>query len=168
MDLLAGLSLLSGTSQYRTALGNGQQNERGAIAVDNDTQAKEKQVGRERKYDGFGEEECQTCANRRYQDGSDDSGVSFQTPTKIDKDAAASAVRSHEMEHVTRNQAKAKRENREVVSQTVTMHTAICPECGDSYVSGGTTHTVTRGQKNYDFSAGINPDPRGNLLDATA
>ena len=56
---------------------------------------------------------------------------------------AASAVRGHEMEHVVREQAKAQREDRKVVSQSVTYRTAICPECGKSYVSGGTTRTVT-------------------------
>ena len=91
-----------------------------------------------------GEYECQTCKNRKYQDGSDDSGVSYQTPTKISPEQAASAVRGHEMEHVTRNQAKAEREDREVVFQTVTLHSAICPECGKPYISGGTTRTVTR------------------------
>ena len=48
------------------------------------------------------------------------------------------------MEHVYREQAKADREGRKVVSQNVTMHTEICPECGKSYVSGGTTRTVTK------------------------
>ena len=48
------------------------------------------------------------------------------------------------MEHVYREQAKADREGRKVVSQSVTMHTEICPECGKSYVSGGTTRTVTK------------------------
>ena len=89
------------------------------------------------------EGECQTCKERKYQDGSDDMGVSFKTPTRIDPDQAASAVRGHEMEHVYREQAKAQREDRRVVSQNVTYHTAICPECGKSYVSGGTTRTVT-------------------------
>lgn len=55
----------------------------------------------------------------------------------------AQRVRGHEMEHVTREQAKAVQEDREVISQSVTMHTAICPECGKTYVSGGTTRTVT-------------------------
>ena len=76
--------------------------------------------------------------------GSDDMGVSFQTPTRVDPDQAASAVRGHEMEHVVREQAKAQREDRKVVSQSVTIHTAICPECGDVYVSGGTTRTSTK------------------------
>ena len=49
----------------------------------------------------------------------------------------------HEMEHVYREQAKAQREGRKVVSQTVTLHNAICPECGKVYISGGTTRTST-------------------------
>ena len=90
-----------------------------------------------------GEKECQTCKERKYQDGSDDPGVSYQTPTHISPEQAASAVRGHEMEHVVREQASAEREGRRVVSQSVTMHTAICPECGRVYVSGGTTRTTT-------------------------
>ena len=45
---------------------------------------------------------------------------------------------------MVREQAKAQREDRKVVSQSVTIHTAICPECGDVYVSGGTTRTTTK------------------------
>ena len=90
------------------------------------------------------EGECQTCKERKYQDGSDDPGVSFKTPTNISPDQAASAVRGHENEHVVREQAKARQENRKVVSQSVTYHTDICPECGKVYVSGGTTRTVTK------------------------
>lgn len=93
----------------------------------------------------FEEAECQTCAERKYKDGSDDPGVSFKTATHLSPEQAASAVRGHEMEHVTRNQAKAQREDREIVSQSVTIHTDICPECGRVYTSGGTTRTVTRG-----------------------
>ena len=90
------------------------------------------------------EAECQTCENRKYQDGSDDPGVSFKTATNVAPEQAASAVRGHEQEHVVREQATARREDRKVVSQSVTIHTAICPECGDVYVSGGTTRTTTR------------------------
>ena len=75
------------------------------------------------------EAECQTCKERKYQDGSNDPGVSFKTPAS--------------MEHVVREQAKAQREGRAVISQTVTIHTGICPECGSVYVSGGTTRTTT-------------------------
>ena len=90
------------------------------------------------------EAECQTCKNRKYQDGSDDPGVSFKTATNIAPEQAAAAVRGHEQEHVVREQAKAQREDRRVVSQSVTIHTEICPECGDVYVSGGTTRTTTK------------------------
>ena len=90
------------------------------------------------------EGECQTCKERKYQDGSDDPGVSFKTPTNIAPEQAGAAVRGHENEHVVREQAKARQENRKVVSQSVTYHTAICPECGKVYVSGGTTRTVTK------------------------
>ncbi len=89
------------------------------------------------------ESECQTCKNRKYQDGSDDPGVSFKTATNVAPERAAAAVRGHEQEHVVREQAKAAREGRKVVSQSVTIHTGICPECGEVYVSGGTTRTTT-------------------------
>ena len=56
----------------------------------------------------------------------------------VDPDMAQSAVRGHEQEHVTRE-----REGRKVVSQTVSYHTGICPECGRFYIEGGTTRTVT-------------------------
>ena len=42
------------------------------------------ETDRKRRFDSF---ECQTCQNRKYQDGSDDSGVSFQTPTRVDRDS---------------------------------------------------------------------------------
>ncbi|MDR0975093.1 MAG: hypothetical protein LBL80_05325 [Ruminococcus sp.] len=84
--------------------------------------------------------ECQTCANREYVDGSNDSGVSFQSPTKVAPEAADSAVRAHENEHVTRNASKAEREGMTARS-TVAIHTSICPECGRVFVSGGTTTT---------------------------
>lgn len=89
------------------------------------------------------EGECQTCEQRKYQDGSDDPGVSFKTASHIAPEQAASAVRGHEMEHVVREQAAAEREDRKVVSQSVSIHTDICPECGKVYVSGGETRTVT-------------------------
>lgn len=90
------------------------------------------------------EGECQTCEERKYQDGSNDPGVSFKTATKLSPEKAATAVRGHEYEHVVRDQAKAEREGREVVQQSVTLHNEICPECGKVYVAGGETRTVTR------------------------
>lgn len=121
---------------------------------------KDRAEGQGVRPDQLAQEECQTCKNRKYQDGSDDPGVSFKTPTAISPETAASAVRGHEMEHVTREQDKARREGRQVVSQTVSLHTAICPECGESYVSGGETRTVTKAQREQDrlaslFQAGV-------------
>lgn len=84
--------------------------------------------------------ECQTCKNRKYKDGSDEM-VSFKSPAHISPENAASAVRAHEQEHVTNAYSKAATNNGKVISATVSIHTAICPECGRSYVSGGTTNT---------------------------
>lgn len=112
---------------------------------------------------------CETCENRRYQDGSNDPGVSFKTASKISGNAEA-AVRGHEYEHVNRNQAKAAREDKEIVYQSVTLSRAICPECGKSYVSGGETVTVTKDKRDNRFDVGLEKfeGEKGDLLDAVA
>ncbi len=115
--------------------------------------------------------ECETCKNRKYQDESDDPGVSFKNASKIAPGAVEAAVRGHEQEHVTRNQAKADREGREIVYQSVVIKHAICPECGKSYVSGGETTTVTRNKPVEEkFNVGLQ-DPNaqsGALLNVVA
>ena len=88
--------------------------------------------------------ECKTCESRRYQDVSNDSSVSFQSPTHISPGQSAAMVSAHESEHVTNEQARASEEGREIVSQTVMLKTSICPECKRVYVSGGETRTVSR------------------------
>ena len=93
--------------------------------------------------EGMYKKECKTCAERKYQDGSDDSGVSFQTPGHISPGMSAATVMSHEREHVVRDKAKAEREGGEVISSTVSLNYSFCPECGRPYVAGGQTHTVT-------------------------
>ena len=108
--------------------------------------------------------ECQTCKNRKYQDGSDDPGVSFKTAGKIAPASAEAVVRSHEYEHVNRNQAKAAREGKEIVYQNVIIKHGICPECGDSYVTGGQTTTVTRNVSDDSFSVGMKDSEAGQLL----
>lgn len=85
-------------------------------------------------------EECQTCKNRKYQDGSDEM-VSFKSAAHIAPEAAASAVRAHEQEHVSNAYKKAATDNGKVINASVSIQTAICPECGRTYVCGGTTHT---------------------------
>lgn len=106
--------------------------------------------------------ECETCENRRYQDGSNDPGVSFKSASKISGNAEA-AVRGHEQEHVSRNRAKADREGKEIVYQSVVIKHAICPECGKSYVAGGETTTVTRTKPE---SEEISPTEKANEGDA--
>lgn len=84
--------------------------------------------------------ECQTCKNRKYQDGSDEM-VSFKSAAHISPQASASRVRAHEQEHVSNAFTKAAKAGGKVLSANVTLKTAICPECGRSYVAGGTTST---------------------------
>jgi hypothetical protein len=88
-------------------------------------------------------EDCQTCKERKYQDGSDEN-VSFKSASHISPDSAAATVRAHENEHVSNAYNKAAQKNGEVVNASVTIHTSICPECGRTYVSGGTTNTTIK------------------------
>ncbi len=84
--------------------------------------------------------ECETCKNRKYQDGSDEM-VSFKSAAHISPQASASRVMAHEMEHVSNAYTKAAKNNGKVLQASVTLQTAICPECGRAYVSGGETRT---------------------------
>lgn len=132
-----------------------QQSERTA-SEDNEKRIKELENrisdlrGRMEKAEAKDNGKCKTCESRRYKDGSNDPGVSFKSASKISGNAEA-AVRGHEQEHVTRNRAKAERENQEIVYQTVVIKHAICPECGKNYVAGGETTTVTRSKPQSDI-----------------
>ncbi|MDE6942906.1 MAG: hypothetical protein K2P66_00585 [Lachnospiraceae bacterium] len=103
--------------------------------IRNPGQSTEKKAGKESS-----PAECQTCKERKYQDGSDEN-VSFKAASHIDPSAAASKVRSHEQEHVSNAYKDAAQNNGKVVSCNVSIKTAVCPECGRTYVSGGTTAT---------------------------
>ncbi len=109
--------------------------EEGRVIVRNPGESTEKQAGKKSS-----PAECETCKNRKYQDGSDED-VSFKSPAHINPNAAASRVRSHEQEHVNNAYKKAAENNGKVMSCNVSIHTDICPECGRTYVSGGTTAT---------------------------
>ena len=85
--------------------------------------------------------ECQSCATRTYQDGSDESDVSFKAAAHISPEASAARVRGHEQEHVANAYEKASSNNGRVLQASVTIHNAICPECGRSYTAGGLTTT---------------------------
>ncbi len=84
--------------------------------------------------------ECETCKERKYQDGSDEM-VSFKSAAHISPEASAARVRAHEQEHVSNAYKKAAQGNGEVLQASVSLKTAICPECGRTYVSGGETTT---------------------------
>ncbi len=94
-----------------------------------------KQVGRKSS-----PAECETCKNRKYQDGSDEM-VSFKSAAHISPEASASRVMAHEQEHVSNAYSKAAEKGGKVIQASVALQTAVCPECGRSYVSGGTTST---------------------------
>ncbi len=89
-------------------------------------------------------EKCETCAKRKYQDGSDENNVSFKNAAHISPTAAGAAVRAHENMHVSNAYHKAEQADGKVLQAYVTIHTSICPECGRTYVSGGVTHTQIR------------------------
>lgn len=88
-------------------------------------------------------EECETCKNRKYQDGSDEN-VSFKSASHVSPNAAGAAVRAHEGEHVANAYSKAAVNNGKVINASVAIHTSVCPECGRTYVSGGTTNTTIK------------------------
>lgn len=89
-------------------------------------------------------EECQTCKNRKYIDGSNESDVSFKTPTHISPSSSASMVRAHEQMHVANARQEGSKENAELVSASVQLKMAICPECGKAYMAGGVTSTTMK------------------------
>ncbi|MGN0494594.1 MAG: hypothetical protein ACI4GW_00065 [Lachnospiraceae bacterium] len=115
--------------------------------------------------------ECQTCKNRRYQDASDEM-VSFKTPGKITPGESYAKVMSHEQEHVANAVSEGNEPGKDLVSSTVSLKTAICPECGRSYIAGGTTRTVMKTYKSDPYSQNqksFEADAtRGNKIDAIA
>ncbi len=115
-------------------------------------------------------ERCQTCENRKYQDGSNEN-VSFKAAAHISPEAAGSAVRAHEGEHVSNAYTKAAQEDGKVVRASVSIHTSVCPECGRTYVSGGTTSTSIKYPADpYEKSRKIlgEEDAKGNNVDYAA
>ena len=115
-----------------------------------------------KKNEAIGPKECKTCHSRRYKDQSNDSSVSFQSPTQVSPEMAATAVASHEQEHVQHNAEKAEREGVKATS-FVQIHNAVCPECGRIYVSGGTTTTYYSPKQQSQGA-----DGKGFLIDTKA
>ena len=119
------------------------ENEDGKVFLKQNQEVENEEVDKEEKDKNDPDYKCETCANRKYQDGSDEM-VSFKSATHLSPDAAATAVRAHEGEHVSNAYDKAEKNDGKVLSASVAIHTSICPECGRSYVSGGTTTTSIR------------------------
>lgn len=115
--------------------GKAETEQTGHTVIRNPGESTEKRAGRKSS-----PAECQTCSERKYQDGSDED-VSFKAAAHIDPNAAASRVRSHEQEHVNNAYKEAAQNNGKVISCNVSINTSVCPECGRTYVSGGTTAT---------------------------
>lgn len=126
-----------GSSYYNNpGVGNvGSSSEDGKVILKNPGESDVKAAGRKSS-----PAECETCKNRKYQDGSDEM-VSFKSPSHISPESAASAVRAHEQEHVSNAYKDAAMNNGKVLRASVSIKTSICPECGRSYVSGGATST---------------------------
>lgn len=114
---------------------------------------------------------CETCENRRYQDASNEQ-VSFKAPGKIRPAEAYAKVMGHEKEHVANAVAEGSKPGKELVSASVSLKMDICPDCGRSYISGGTTTTImktykgdaySQNQKSYEAEAtkGNNVNLRG-------
>lgn len=99
-----------------------------------------KSISEEKAAKRAGTEECETCKSRKYQDGSDEN-VSFKAASHVSPEASGARVRAHEQEHVANAYDKAKQNDGKVINASVSIHTAICPECGRTYVSGGETTT---------------------------
>lgn len=97
--------------------------------------------------------ECQTCKERKYVDGSNESNVSFKSPGHISPEASKAVVSAHEQQHVSNARREGSKEGAQLVSASVTLKTAICPECGSSYVAGGTTRTQIKYTENNPYDS---------------
>lgn len=113
--------------------------------------------------------ECQTCKKRKYQDGSNEMDVSFKSASHISVKDAPAKVRAHEQEHVANAYQKAKESNGKVLQASVSIKTAICPECGTTYVAGGETTTKIKYPAEKNISDSLADDTGlGKSFDASA
>lgn len=118
----------------------------GARGVSDSSEHSDSKTGKAEK-----KAECQTCKNRKYIDGSNEGDVSFKAPGHIAPEASAGTVMSHELEHVANAREKASKPGNKLLSVSVSLKTAICPECGRAYIAGGTTRTrIQYGNSDYD------------------
>lgn len=98
--------------------------------------------------------ECATCESRMYVDGSNESNVSFKAPGHISPEQSYGKVLSHEQEHVSNAIAEGNKPNARLVSATVSLKMATCPECGRRYVAGGLTKTTMEYSESNPYDNG--------------
>lgn len=108
--------------------------------------------------------ECETCKSRKYQDGSNESDVSFKSPGHISPASSGALVRAHEQQHVANAYQKAGEGNGKVVAANVKLETSVCPECGRSYVAGGTTSTVIKYNESNPYGKAAKSVDAANLI----
>ncbi|MCM1467187.1 MAG: hypothetical protein NC086_03490 [Alistipes sp.] len=108
--------------------------------------------------------ECETCKNRQYQDGSNEADVSFKSPGHITPQASAARVMAHEQEHVVNAYEKAEKGDGKVVAANVKLMTAVCPECGRSYVAGGETNTMIKYNEDNPYGKAAKSQDAAKLI----
>ncbi len=116
--------------------------------------------------------ECQTCKNRKYVDGSNEGDVSFKAPGHIDPGQSYATVMSHEQEHMTNARQKTAGGKGQILSASISLKIGVCPECGRTYVAGGTTSTTIAYNKDNPYDQGRKTVEgsflKGQHLDASA
>ena len=96
--------------------------------------------------------ECQTCKERKYMDQSNEGDVSFPAHTLTARGQAPALVMDHAGFLGLNGVAEAQKQNKRLVSVSVSLKTGVCPECGKTYIAGGTTRTkmLTYRENPYD------------------
>lgn len=94
-----------------------------------------------------------------YQDGSSDSGVSFQYAQPIASIQSPFAVRQHEMSHIRRDTADAILNGQKVLT-SVRMFRGVNPGTGEPYVAGGQARIIVFPENKISFPSGNNLDTK--------
>mgnify|MGYP000182081211 CR=1 FL=1 len=66
--------------------------------------------------------ECQTCAKRKYVDGSNEFNVSFKAPGHISPEDSAAKVMAHEQQHVANAIAEGSKPNKAHICNRIASH----------------------------------------------
>ena len=95
--------------------------------------------------------------------------VSFKSASHISVKDAPAMVLAHEQEHVANAYQKAEESGGKVLQASVSIKTAICPECGTTYVAGGETTTKIKYPVDKKAAEAMAEDTGlGKMFDASA